>query len=91
MATVIVPGMLRDATGGRSRIFVEGATLKAVVRRLAEMYPRAAERLLDETGELRHSVAIFVDGVEVKAADGLLFPVGPESEIVIAPAMSGGR
>lgn len=91
MATVIVPGMLQGATGGRSRLVIEGATLKAVLRRLAEMYPQAGERLLDEAGELRHSVALFVDGVEVKAGDGLLVPVAPGSEIVIAPAMSGGR
>lgn len=90
MATVIVPNMMWDVTGGRARLHFEGATLKAVLTRLVEAYPEAGERLLDPAGELKPSVALFVDGVEVKASDGLLVPVAPHSEIVIAPAISGG-
>lgn len=90
MARVIVPSMMWDVTGGRTELHFEGATLKAVIGRLVDAYPQAAGRLFDASGELKPSVALFVDGVEVKASDGLLLPVSPGSEIVIVPAMSGG-
>lgn len=91
MATVIVPNMMWDVTGGQARIDCAGATLKAVLARLIEAYPEAKGRLLDGKGELKPSVALFVDGVEVKASDGLFVPVAPHSEVVIVPAISGGR
>ena len=88
MATVMLPSLMRDATGGQLAIEVEGRTLRQVLAALTERYPALRERLWDEEGSLAPYLAIVVDGVET---DDLWHEVGDQSEIVIIPAIGGGR
>lgn len=90
MVRVIIPSLMRPATEGAEIVEVDAGTLKEVVERLVTRFPKLGEALLDEQGDLRHYVALFVDGVEVRARDGLLHPVAEGAEVVIVPALSGG-
>ncbi|WP_338742605.1 MoaD/ThiS family protein [Haloplanus salilacus] len=58
-----VYGPLRSATGGK-RVSVDPTerTVEAVVRAFVDAYPRAASHLVDESGDLRPSVRVRVDG-----------------------------
>lgn len=88
MAIVRVPAPMRDAVGGLAAVEVEGATLEAVLRNLVGRYPAARERLLRPDGTLNPHLMVVVDGTE---AESRFTPVAPESEIVIIPALGGGR
>ena len=46
--------------------------------------------MLDEQGELRRHVNIFIDGENARFAGGLKAQVGAASEMWIHPALSGG-
>ena len=87
MATVRIPALLRDLTGGRNEVEVAGRNLRQVVAALEAGFPGMGARLLDE-GEQRPELAFAVDG-EV-ATLGLLQPVAENSEVVILPAIGGG-
>jgi hypothetical protein len=46
--------------------------------------------VLDDQGALRRHVAVFVDGRPVKDREGLTDAVGPDEEIHVFQALSGG-
>ncbi len=59
-------------------------------RRSAAEYPGIRQRVLDDQGELRRHVNVFVDGQSVRHLDGLATQARADSEISILPAISGG-
>jgi molybdopterin converting factor small subunit len=60
------------------------------LRALAGVHGGVIDRVMDERGELRRHVNVFVDGDNVRFLDGLGTPVRESSTIVIVPAVSGG-
>lgn len=87
MATVWIPSLMRDLTGGEHQVEVGGATVRQVIENLERAYPGTRERLCDGA-DLSPHVGVAVDGV--MAPLGMLEPVGPESEVHFLPAVSGG-
>lgn len=83
---------LRDIVGGRSvDVNLEpGATVGELLARLFERFPDLEPRLLDEAGELRRSVNVFVNGRGVPHLDGLNTKLQPQDEISIFPPVAGG-
>jgi DNA-3-methyladenine glycosylase I len=88
----VIPGPLREFAGGRDEVRVDGdaATLRDALALLWTDCPGARDRILNERGEVRPHVNIFVDGDNVRHAGGLDVAVGNGAEIVIVPAVSGG-
>jgi len=87
---VRVPTTLRALTAGSSEIAVEGATVASALDSLESAHPGFAERILDEAGELRRFVNVFVDDDDVRFIDGLATPVADGATISIVPAVAGG-
>ncbi|HEY6395376.1 MAG TPA: MoaD/ThiS family protein [Candidatus Binataceae bacterium] len=87
MPTAIIPALLRKYTGGRERIDLKARNVREVIAELNRQFPGIAESLI-EAGDLRHSVAVSIDG-EI-ATNGLLEPVGESSEVHFLPALGGG-
>ena len=87
MATVWIPALLRDVTGGEEKCVVAGDTVEEVIARLDARYPGIRNRLCDE-GRLRPGISLVVDG-EVSRLR-LRHPLAPASEIHFVPALSGG-
>ena len=56
MATVRIPGSLRQQVGGASALEVDGATVRDVLEKLAADHPGIRDRLLDDGGSLRRFV-----------------------------------
>jgi sulfur-carrier protein len=87
MATVHIPPLLRDLTGGRAELTAAGHTLRHVLEALEEACPGTRARLC-VAGRLRADVMATVDGRVARL--GLAQPVREESEIRFLPVMSGG-
>jgi molybdopterin synthase sulfur carrier subunit len=87
-----VPGPLREFSGGRSEVAlpVSPRTLKEALEALARDYPGVARRVLDEQGQVRPHVNLFVGGECVRFSEGLETPLPDGCEIAILPAVSGG-
>ena len=89
-ATVKIPTPLRKLTNGETTVDVDGATVSAIVESLESAYPGMRERLIDESGDLRHFVNIYPGERNVDALGGLDAPLESEAVISIVPAVAGG-
>jgi sulfur-carrier protein len=89
-ATVRIPTPLRTATGGAATVDVEGDTVGKAIADLEAKHPGIAERLLDDSGELRRFVNVFVDDEDVRFQQGLDTPVADGATVSIIPAVAGG-
>jgi molybdopterin synthase sulfur carrier subunit len=87
---VRIPTPLQRLTGGEKEVKIEGATVAEVVTDLENKYPGFAERILDEQGELRRFVNIYVDEEDIRFLQGLSTRLKDGSEVSIIPAVAGG-
>ncbi len=87
MATVTIPLLLKDLTGGARKAEVPGENLREVIKALDRIFPGLEAKLLSN-GKIQPYVAFTVDGAI--AAQGLDTPVRPDSEVCILPSMGGG-
>lgn len=66
----------------------EADTVIAALRKA--MTPTDLSYVVDERGSLRQHINIFIDGETVIDRQGLTDPVGPDSEVCVMQALSGG-
>jgi len=87
-----IPTPLRPFAEGRSSIELPGspATVREALDDLAAEYPGIVGRVLDERGDVRPHVNVFVGEESVRFGRGLATPVPEGCEIAILPAVSGG-
>ena len=90
--TIALPSALQPYAAGSTEVRVDGGcgTVGAALRALAGRHAGVVDRVVDERGELRRHVNVFVDGENVRFLDGLATSVAAASTIVIVPAVSGG-
>ena len=89
---VLVPRALADFAGGQSELAVEadGATVRDVVDAIMSAYPSLGRRIVDETGELRRFVNVYVGLDECRRLGGL-DAVVPEGVVVqVIGSIAGG-
>ncbi|HEX6250216.1 MAG TPA: MoaD/ThiS family protein [Gemmatimonadaceae bacterium] len=92
MITVELPRALADLVGGRTTVTLEepcataGEALSALSRKSAAV----ADRVLDERGEVRPHVNVFVGEESIRFLQGLDTPLTGDSRILIIAAVSGG-
>jgi sulfur-carrier protein len=63
----------------------------AVIDHLEQSYPGLRERLLDETGDLRRFVNVYVNQEDVRFLEGQKTALKDGDEVSIVPAIAGGR
>jgi molybdopterin synthase sulfur carrier subunit len=65
-------------------------TIAEAFEMLGRGYPGIRQRVLDDQGNLRRHVNVFIDGENVRFAQGAATEVTHASEVRVYPAMSGG-
>jgi len=88
--TVRIPTPLRKLTNNQDVVSGDGGTLSACIEALDRQYPGFRERLLDETGELRRFLNVYVNGEDVRFQQGMQTLLSPGDEVSIVPAVAGG-
>ena len=88
---VRIPGPLRKITEGADKVEMEGADLGELIGSLEDKYPGMKERLLDENGELRYFVNLYLNNEDIRFLEGLKTAIKSGDEISIVPAVAGGR
>lgn len=81
-----LPRMLADTAGVERRLAVNGSSVVSVLSALFEAHPGLRNHIVDESGEIRPHVSVFVDGHQAS----LETDVGENSDIVVLQAVSGG-
>ena len=89
--TVRLPGALRDAAGGQTKLSAAGPTLRDVIADVDRRHPGFAARILDEQGGLRSYVNVYIGDDDARASGGATATVPDGSEVTVIPAMAGGR
>ena len=89
--TVHLSGHLKAFTGGVLEVRLSGeyANVGEVLDSLWKQHIALRDRVLDEQGEIRQHVNIFVGSDDVKRRKGLKTSVGP-NDVHIFNAVSGG-
>jgi molybdopterin synthase sulfur carrier subunit len=77
---------LKRLAGGRSEHTIEGRSVGELLRELERAHPAAKGWILDERGELRVHLNVFVNG-EPSEQDA---PVEADDRVDVVPAISGG-
>ncbi len=88
--SVRIPTILRTYTGGESEVDAAGATLAEVLDDLDANYAGIKGRILDESGELRRFVNVYVGNDDVRFLDDLATPTPDGVQISVIPAVAGG-
>jgi sulfur-carrier protein len=90
MAQFRIPGPLRRLSDGQTTVDVQAGDLATAIAALDARYPGFKDRLLDENGELRQFVNVYLNDEDVRLGAGLKAKVGEKDEISIVPAVAGG-
>ena len=90
MAHFRIPGPLRRLSNGEITVEVGASDLESAIDALDARYPGFRDRLLDESGELRQFVNVYLNDEDVRLGSGLKAPVSDKDEISIVPAVAGG-
>jgi len=85
-----IPGPLRRLSEGAITVEVDGADLGSAIEALDARFPGFRDRLLDQNGELRQFVNIYLNDEDVRLGSGLQAKVSERDEISIVPAVAGG-
>jgi sulfur-carrier protein len=86
VAIVRLRGPLKRLAGDRAEHSVEGSTVRELLRSLEEDQPALSGWILDERGQVRRHINVFVAG-EPSTGET---PVAPGDAVDVLPAISGG-
>ena len=89
--TVHVPTPLRKLTGNQAEVEVEAGSVAELVDSLESAHVGIKERLLDEEGEIRRYVNIYVNEEDIRFLDGRETALQDGDSVSIVPAIAGGR
>lgn len=91
MAVLVrIPTPLRSLTKGTAQVEAKGSTVIDVIGDLERQYPGMRERLVDESGEIRRFVNVYVNQEDVRFLDGDKTALKDGDEVSIVPALAGG-
>jgi molybdopterin converting factor small subunit len=91
MTAVRIPPVLRAQAGNQKRVEVTGATVGEALESLLEQFPGLREQVFTVEGSLNRFVNVYVNGRDVRYEQELATPVGDRDEVILLPAMAGGR
>ena len=88
---VRIPTPLRTLTKGSAEVQVKGQTVGDLVESLEGQFPGMRERLVDESGELRRFINVYVNEEDIRFLDGKETALKEGDHVSIVPAIAGGQ
>jgi molybdopterin synthase sulfur carrier subunit len=87
---VRIPTPLRKLTNNEEVVEVQAGTIGEAIAELQSRYPGIKERLLDDNGEVRRFVNVYVNEEDIRFLKNQQTPLKDGDEISIIPAIAGG-
>lgn len=87
---VRIPALLKSLVAGAKSVPAEGNTIAEVLINLEQRYPGIKSRLINDNGELKQFVNVFVNDEDIRFLQGLGTALRPGDVISILPAIAGG-
>ena len=92
MAVMVrIPTPLRSLTKGSAEVQAKGDTVDDLVQDLERQFPGLRDRLVDEKGELRRFINLYVNEEDVRFLQGRTTALKDGDTVSIVPAIAGGR
>ena len=88
---VKIPTQLRQLTGGQPELEVEAASVRELLEKVGSGHPDLVERVVDEDGEIRRFINLYVEDEDVRFLDGLDTALKDSQVVSILPAVAGGN
>jgi molybdopterin synthase sulfur carrier subunit len=86
-----IPTPLRSITKGSAEVQTKGGTVDDVMQDLERQFPGLRERLVDESGELRRFINLYVNEEDVRFLQAKKTALKDGDQVSIVPAIAGGR
>jgi molybdopterin synthase sulfur carrier subunit len=91
MAVLVrIPTPLRAMTKGAAEVQVTADTVADLINDMERQYPGMRDRLVEETGEIRRFINIYVNQEDIRFLQGEKTPLKQGDEVSIVPAIAGG-
>jgi sulfur-carrier protein len=87
---VRIPTPLRKLTNNEELVEVTANNIGDAIKELQTRYPGIQERLVDEKGEVRRFVNVYVNEEDIRFLKNQQTPLKEGDEISIIPAIAGG-
>jgi molybdopterin synthase sulfur carrier subunit len=87
---VRIPTPLRKLTNNQEVVEVGAVTIGEAIAELQTRYPGIKERLVDDRGEVRRFVNVYVNEEDIRFLENQLTPLKDGDEVSIIPAIAGG-
>lgn len=87
---VRIPTPLRKLTNNEEVVEVTAGTIGEAIAELQSRYPGIQDRLVDEKGEVRRFVNVYVNEEDIRFLENQKTPLKDGDEISIIPAIAGG-
>jgi sulfur-carrier protein len=92
MAVLVrIPTPLRAMTKGAAEVQVTADTVGDLITDLERQYPGMRDRLVEESGEIRRFINIYVNQEDIRFLQGEKTALKQGDEVSIVPAIAGGR
>jgi len=87
---VRIPTPLRRITNGASEVVAKGKDVDELIVDLERQFPGLRERLVEESGELRRFINLYVNQEDVRFLSGRETQLKDGDQVSIVPAIAGG-
>ena len=92
MAVLVrIPTPLRTLTKGAAEVQADASTVTDLIEVLERQFPGLKERLLEDGGQLRRFINIYINQEDIRFLQGATTTLKQGDEVSIVPAIAGGR
>jgi sulfur-carrier protein len=89
--TVHVTSVIQQVVNGQREFASEGETVGELIANIEGSYPGFASRIMDENGDLRRFVNIYLNDEDVRYLGGKDTPIKEGDSVSFLPALAGGQ
>jgi len=91
MAVLVrIPTPLRTLTKGVAEVQADASTVTDLIEVLERQFPGLKERLLEDGGQLRRFINIYINQEDIRFLQGATTSLKQSDEVSIVPAIAGG-
>ena len=87
---VLIPTPLRKLTNNEESVEVNAKSVGEAIAELQARFPGIQERLVDEKGEVRRFVNVYVNEEDIRFLKNRETPLKDGDQVSIIPAIAGG-
>ena len=91
MAVLVrIPTPLRSLTRGAAQVQADASNVQDLIDVLESQYPGLRDRLVENGGELRRFINIYINQEDIRFLQGASTTLKQGDEVSIVPAIAGG-